>query len=414
MTDPTPSLVIRTYTKDYAQSDSESEREAQFEVDSENEFQQTVASRLLQNQEYMDRQIKSENSGWILEPQSWPTALGTNVILIRKPMASNLSHRLLNPHVYRNIGNVGSLNDLARHLHTPGDWEARYNEIIRDGRINTLFDHFINLPEDTSEAVIQFQFSGFVYVISLLLGVNLMPYSETKIIVGGLLARYEYDLRSRTDPSFRNLQKQNMLGSEVKTDLTLKPDDLWYHEARGVQVLSSLYALNCPTFLLNQKRWKLFVEKRGRTGVLTFPYGDTGDSDYINSTLLQPMGTTFLKAIVICVLSQENSSGESLIPIVSQKSFKVKETPTKTAVNPKFFAAPEGPTRRSARLQKASSSQCGKKVPCFVSGYDDQGQPIYTQIRVVPQEIVAKIEEEIANEDRKEYQRQNSDVTLCE
>ena len=33
------------------------------------------------------------------------------------------SHRLLNPFIYRNIKNLGTLNDLGALLDTPDDWE---------------------------------------------------------------------------------------------------------------------------------------------------------------------------------------------------------------------------------------------------------------------------------------------------
>ena len=76
MSEITPSIadshIFRTYPKDYAPSDTEeSEGEAQFEVDAEDEEdeeQNSISSRLLQNQQYMDQQIKpsGENSAWIL------------------------------------------------------------------------------------------------------------------------------------------------------------------------------------------------------------------------------------------------------------------------------------------------------------------------------------------------------------
>ena len=68
-----------------------------------------------------------ESSAWLLAPQTWKTAEGSDVVLIRKPTASNLSHRLLNPFISRNIQTAGTLGDLASLLNTPDDWEARYN-----------------------------------------------------------------------------------------------------------------------------------------------------------------------------------------------------------------------------------------------------------------------------------------------
>ena len=49
--------IIRTYPRDYAASDTGSEGEAQFEVDTEDEEQHSISTRLQQNQQYMDQQI---------------------------------------------------------------------------------------------------------------------------------------------------------------------------------------------------------------------------------------------------------------------------------------------------------------------------------------------------------------------
>ena len=72
--------------------------------------------------------------------------------------------------------------------------------------------------------------------------------SETKIIIGGILAKYEYDLRSQTDVHFTNSIGVNLLATEVKTRQTLVEGDMWYRNSRGVQSLSALYAFNSPVF----------------------------------------------------------------------------------------------------------------------------------------------------------------------
>jgi hypothetical protein len=201
MAEITPSLpgahLVLTYPKDYADTVTESEGEVQFEIDTEDEEQYSISTRLQQNQQYVDLQItpaSGEHSAWLLESQTWKTIEGTDVVLVRKPSASNLSHRLLNPYIYRNIRNVGNLDSLATLLNTPDDWETNYNQIVRDGRIIRMLNRFISLPEDTLEADIQFQFAGLISTIADRLDVDLVSSSETKIIVGGILARYEYDV----------------------------------------------------------------------------------------------------------------------------------------------------------------------------------------------------------------------------
>ena len=153
MTERSPkvgSLTIRTYKEDYAMSDSGSENQAQFEseignTDDEEDVEATMDERLELNQQYMDEQISPSSGGistWLLAPQNKITTEGTQVVLIRKPTASKLSHRLLNPFVYSNLQSIDTLNDLAVLLNTPEDWEVRYNEIVQNGLIFRKLDTF--------------------------------------------------------------------------------------------------------------------------------------------------------------------------------------------------------------------------------------------------------------------------------
>ncbi|KAK6093345.1 hypothetical protein MT418_006663 [Batrachochytrium dendrobatidis] len=421
MSEIIPSLpdahLVRTYPKDYAGTDTESEGEAQFELDTEDEEQYSISTRLQQNQQHMDQQItppSGEHSTWILEPQTWKTTEGTDVVLVRNPTASNLSHRLLNPFIYRNIQNVGTLDALAALLDTPSDWEEKYNQIAQDGYIIRKLNRFSALPEDASESDIQFQFAGLVEAIGSRFDLDLIASSETKIIVGGILARYEYDIRGKCDPHFLNDNGVHLIASEAKTHRTLGPGEMWYHSSRGIQVISALYSFNCPTFLFTQKQWKLFVENNDRNAILTFPYDDDAEhTPHVNSSLVQPMGTTFLKAIAICLLSKRESLVESMKTISMKESSQVAETPTKTTIKPKYFDTTEKPQRRSARLQKSSGPNYGTKQPSFVSGYID-GKPLYTTVRVVPREVVLMIEDEITLQEKMEFKQQASEATLFE
>ncbi|KAH6569740.1 hypothetical protein BASA62_004662 [Batrachochytrium salamandrivorans] len=393
MAENTPSLadahIVRTYPNDYAPSDTESEGEAQFEVE-------------------VDDEVEERPLLGLLEPQTWKTTEGTDVVLIRKPTASNLSHRLLNPFIYRNIQNVGTLDDLAAFLDTPDDWEVRYNQVVDNGYIIDQMNRFRNLPDDTLEINIQLGFIALVGSIAAGLLVPICAGSKTNIIVGGILARNQYDLRSKTDLHFFNDEGQNLIASEATTHPTFAPGEMWYHSSRGIQTLSAMYAFNCPTFLFTQKQWKLFVENKDRNAILTFPYNDNDDhSPHVNSSLVYPMGTTFLKAITVCLLSRRFSSEESMKTVtLDESTSQINETPEKTVIKPKDFDTPDKPTRQSTRLQTSSRLESEKKTPSFVSGYVD-GQPIYTTVRVVPQDIVARIEDEIAIQERKEYQKAN-------
>jgi hypothetical protein len=139
---------------------------------------------------------------------------------------------------------------------------------------------------------------------------------------------------------------------------------------------------------------------------ILLPYDDNKThTPYVNSSLVQPMGTTFVKAIVICLLSGQFSLEESMKAVPTEESSQVKETPRKTIIKPKYFDTPEKPVNMSDRLSE-------QPKPKYVSGYDDKGLPIYSLIRVVPQELVAVIEDEIAKQEKEEYQKQTSETTL--
>ncbi|KAH9271334.1 hypothetical protein BASA83_006424 [Batrachochytrium salamandrivorans] len=399
MAENTPSLadahIVRTYPNDYAPSDTESEGEAQFEVEVEDEEQNSVSTRLEQNQLYMDRQITApsgETSAWVLEPR--------------------LGKQLKAP---TNIQNVGTLDDLATLLDTPDDWEVRYNQIVDNGYIIDRMNRFRNFSDDTLESYIQSEFSALVNLVAGGLLVRICAGSETKIIVGGILARYQYDLRSKTDPHFLDTEGRNLIASEATTHHRFPPGEMWYHSSRGVQVLSAMYAFNCPTFLFTQKQWKLFVENKDRNAILTFPYNDNDDhTPHVNSSLVYPMGTTFLKAIVICLLSRRFSLEESMkTATLDESAFQINETSEKTVIKPKDFDTLEKSTIQSTRLQQAARLESGKNTPSFVSGYAN-GQPVYTTVRVVPQDIVAGIEDEIALQEKEEYKQQSSEITLFE
>ncbi|KAJ2987482.1 hypothetical protein HDV02_006113, partial [Globomyces sp. JEL0801] len=156
------------------------------------------------------------------------------------------------------------------------------------------------------------------------------------------------------------------------------------------------------------RQWKLFVENPERNSVLTFPFNDNAEhTPHVNSSLVQSMGRDFLKAIVICLLSQRVSLDDAMKSITLQESSQVKDTPQKTMIKPKFFDTPEKPVRTSGRL-------LGQPKPSYLSGYDDKGQPIYSLVRVVPPEMVARIEEEIALQEKNGFQKQISETTLCE
>ncbi len=90
---------------------------------------------------------------------------------------------------------------------------------------------------------------------------------------------------------------------------------------------------------------------------------------------MNPMGSEFIKAIVICLLSKR--FGVEVVDSDSENRAAQSSTDTVKPQNSK------------------SRENSEKRVPCFISGYSD-GRPIYSTVRVVPDRVVAEIEMEIA------------------
>jgi hypothetical protein len=222
--------TIRTYSNDYAGSDDESENQsqsAQFDYESEPEDHQSIASRLLQNQKYIDTKTNPLLPLWNAEKQTWKTSLEKVVELIRKPTASYITHHALNPHLYRTLKALYSLSRLAELLRCPADWEERCNAIVSNSTILGMLYRFRELPHDTPEKNVEASYTLLVGTISFVLGVNLTLNIGTKIIVGGFLAHHQYDVRSMTDVHCLDDDGHHILASEAKTHQSFPLGHMW-------------------------------------------------------------------------------------------------------------------------------------------------------------------------------------------
>ena len=75
---------------------------------------------------------------------------------------------------------------------------------------------------------------------------------------------------------------------------------------------------------------------------------------HVNSSQVQPMGKTFLKAIVICLLSNRESHMFRVKATPIEESSRVSETPQKTTIKRKYFDTEEKPQRHSERKRGRS------------------------------------------------------------
>lgn len=171
-------------------------------------------------------------------------------------------------------------------------------------------------------------FVHLVRSISSILHIKVSTDSEIKFMVGGILANL--DVRGASDPRFHSKKGQYLIASEVMTKKSfLDGEDSqinqsthrWYQRSRGTQALSTLYAFNCPTFLLTQAHWKLFLENPERNAVFTFPYGLATDQEsFCPPCLVRPMDETFIQAIVICLLSNRDALEQEMAKVAEVRA----------------------------------------------------------------------------------------------
>ncbi|KAJ3253378.1 hypothetical protein HK103_000698 [Boothiomyces macroporosus] len=362
-----------------------------------------VALRFTQNEEYMEAEIEQ----WETRELKKTNSAGVPIKLVVKPQASKMSHRLLNPYIYRNIKDIDGLAGLATMLNTPPNWEEKYNQVKEKRTVIHSLTALRRLPIETRESDVQTQFGSLVSMIATHLDIGLQVKLETKIIVGGMFTKNEYDVRSRTDPHFLGENNRHLIASEAKRSATFGDRGVWYYRSRGIQTLSALYRYGCPTFLYTQNIFKVFVENAERNAIYTYPYNDdTSLSEHVRSTLVQPMGSNLIKAIVICLLSERNKPEKG---IDDEVKIELKlETPIKGENIPKqlYLSTKKPPTNKSER------SSIQNKKPRYVSGYVD-GQPVYTEIRVYSGDEVEEVEAEIAEEEKR-FKKENSEKTLIE
>lgn len=321
---------------------------------------------------------------------------------------SKMPYNVLNPCIYRMVENAGSLEDIASLLEAPQDWRDRCDGLLRDPVVNNRLTKFKNLSENTHEKQLQATFIGLVSVIAGKLLLDVDSDMEKKVVVGGLLAKYEVDFLCQTDPFFKNPSGQALLATEVKTVGALTTDEMWYHGYKGPRVLAALYGHSCPTFLFSQKYWKVFVEAPDRDRLLTFPFGSIpGRALHINANCFQGMGREFVEAIAICLLSTREPlrpstpiSSNSLSTEGLEASEKIKMTDfgANKGLRSSERAVEERESKRQRQVPPLSFDSLAEQRPAsrVLTGYDNAGRPVYLPVRVASPEKVARIVEEIA------------------
>jgi hypothetical protein len=338
--------------------------------------------------------------------------LHNGVTCIVRPTASGLFHNVLNPNLYHRMGLILTLDAFAIMIGTPVTWKEAY--IYVKPLIQELFDLFRNLPDYTSKSDVQAEFQHIVSSIAIFLRVrNYMGIMRSKnqraTIVGGILAHSQYDVRSSMDALFVNENDIAYLASEVKTEQSIPGNQLYYRGTRGTQAFVAMFDNYCPTMILTPKKHKVIVENSTRDQVYTYP-SELEESQtegeeitqYMHSTAMGEMNSEFIKIIVISLMAARPNADRTDFQMAStpaeipagETSASVKHLPEKRGSysNPKVG-------RKSARLSaQGRTGELRQVTPTFVSGYDSEGNPIRSEVRVYPPSVIEAMENEIARE----------------
>jgi hypothetical protein len=186
--------------------------------------------------------------------ETWTEVVTGPVTRITRPAASRFAfinycfrHRLLHPAIYRTVGGVNSLDELASQLGAPADWEAKFFEMWKPAHhleLSRFATENPNQLEQDSESYFQY----FCDIASTYLGIqdHARTRDHTKVICGGFLAEEKYDYISVTDKAVKFSLWRYIIGSEAKRKKMFPLGSIWYSGSKGVQVYAALYSLNCP------------------------------------------------------------------------------------------------------------------------------------------------------------------------
>jgi hypothetical protein len=361
--------------------------------------------------ELLQRNIEIMRSASITTVRHPGARADDEILIIKRPTASKIPYKFLHPSTYCNMKDLGNISQFAQLVDAPGNWEELYNPLVVEGSaVRIAFDDLRSLPHDAEESSISQEFSKLVVTMSNMLGIHVHPRAETKVIVGGILALGNYDVRSSTDVHFLK-NGRNVLATEIKTDQTFPLGEVWYRKSRGAQVLSAMYAHNAATFLFTQKHWKLFVQNRNRSSVLTFPF-DTVMSPRQNSFLMNRMGPTFLQAITICLLSNLDSGFDDVPSQSASEAIQFASPEPSRHKNVGSLEKPSKKARNSAADVPSTSTGGGCDAPRFKTGFRE-GKDVYSYVRVAPADVVQKIEEEISAEEKEQIDTRRATRISC-
>lgn len=283
-----------------------------------------------------------------------------------------------------------SLDGLAELLETPPGWEQQAERINNIPAVIDALNGFRSLPASELASNVELGFGNLVSQVAANLGRNVQPRRETKVGIGGNLARANYNYISFTDIYAVRMDGRPVIATEIKRKVMFPLGHVWYQSSRGAQLLAALYNYHCPTFLLTQEHWKLFVENDDRNQVFTFPFDDSLPLNE-RSVITEMVGSSLVRAIVIILLSKICTPVEGKRLATPKKIVAIKSK----RLTPHKGSDEAGPSKRPLPCdasepnlrRKSSRIEKMAKKPTYFSGYR-HGNPVYLPIRIMSAEEI--------------------------
>ncbi|KAI3635361.1 hypothetical protein MIR68_006927 [Amoeboaphelidium protococcarum] len=366
------------------------------EVGSDDDTATLMNAKLLANRAFLDAEI----ARWEMVDSTLYNS--DDFKIVKKPTASQMHHLVLNPFLYRGLQPIATLDDLAGLVGAPSHWsEICDQKVMGDVVVDLIYRDFVGLDESTSEIIVESMFERLVNRIGDCLGTLIYHRPQIPFIVGGILARSQYDIRGRSDTIFQDRSQNFILATECKKASAFAADKLWHHGSRGIQTFSTMYRTGCPTILFSQKAFKLFVENESRNAVLTWPVSSDQDTtgsvpfslDMVAASYsVEYMSSNIKKVIAICLMASVSDGLDSTL----KKAAAEKMTPVKNSV----FTSKDAQTgEQGGKKRKLGGDKEWKLVrsarlravtPKFISGFVDE-LPVYTTIRVGSDDLIQQM-----------------------
>ena len=350
-------------------------------------FDETDEARLARNQQYFEEHV----GYFTIVSQESIAGNGRQIQTILNPTLSKMSSSCLHPNLYTNIQPIHLLSQMAHILGTDSSWEEKFtNSVACSPAVLAAFRALCTCEDN--EPTIHSRLSILVHVISLALGIALLPRSEIELAIGGMLVREEFDMCGKSDPHFENSDGKPVLGTEAKTNLSFPSGRFWHRECRASQILGCMFAHSCPVVLVTPVQFKFFFESDERDTVFTFPADQNpAASRFLNASLMGAMGRDFIKGICICLLSSRAACAQDDATDVgaqwTMKTPKIRK-PLGRLENSAEKASKNRDDKKSGPQKAIPAAQV--RAPTFLSGYHD-GRPVYTKIRVASDEAAHAI-----------------------